>query len=204
MDTIYHVPFHLDSIYMSSFEEIEESTLTNLEVQYLSSNLIDNAPTEWSTYTINSFIEIDSMRLMDTYDDYTNTIDIGMIQESDANIHQKIITSKNNYILLWSITYSTVEACPYSSGTVVFGTLFNKNTAINTATLGENSGGGDAPYWANTFITSQINTTSILTSKHYESGGDTDDLMGEDIIDVIDEEFKISILDKGFEVINDN
>jgi hypothetical protein len=197
-DTAYHVPFHLDSIYMSTFEDLDASTLTNAEVEYLSTNLVDNTPTNWSSYSIQSFIDIDSMRLMGTYENYVDNLDIGMMKESDANIHQKIIIDENNYILLWSITYSTYEACPYASGIVVFGTYFYNNLALNTATLGENSGGGDAPYWGSTFITSQINSTLIITNKHEESGGEIDEETGEDIIEISDKEFKVNLTELGF------
>lgn len=200
-DTIYHVPFHLDSLYMTSLTEINESTLTNAEVQYLSANLIDNTPTNWASNSINSFIEIDSMKLMGTYEDYVDNLDIGMMKESDANILQKVVIDENNYILLWSITYSTYEACPYASGTDVFGTYFKNQNAINTAALGEDSGGGDAPYWGSTFTTSQINSTFIVTKKHDESGGENIDETGEDIIDITDEMFKIEITESGFEVV---
>lgn len=199
-DTVYQLPFTLDSNYMESIGE-ENEILTNLEVQYLSSDLINNQITEWSSYDIKSFIDIDSMRLMGTYEEYVDNIDIGMMQESDAYLLHKISVDANSFILLWSISYSTYEACPYASGTVVFGTYFNNNMALNTAVLGEDSGGGDAPYWGSTFITSQITSDHILTNKHEESGGDMDEETGEDIVDVIDKEFEVKLSQLGFEAI---
>ncbi len=198
--TVFHLPFSLDSNYMESNNE-EEAYLTNVEVQYLSADLIDNQPTEWASYDIKSFIEIDSMRLLGTYEEYVEHIDIGMMQESDAYLLHKISVDANSFILLWSISYSTYEACPYASGTVVFGTYFNNNMALNTAVLGESSGGGDAPYWGSTFITSQITSDHILTNKHEESGGDGDDETGEEIVEITDKEFEVKLSEIGFEAI---
>lgn len=199
-DTVYQTPFSLDSNYMESISE-EAPLLTNVEVQYLSSDLIDNQPTEWSSYDIKSFIDIDSMRLMGTYEEYVESIDIGMMQESDAYLLDKIILDSDRFILLWSISYSTYEACPYASGTVVFGTIFENNIALNTATLGEDSGGGDAPYWGSTFTTSQINSELISTNKHEESGGDMDEETGEEIVDITNKVFEVKITELGFEAI---
>ena len=140
---------------------------------------------------------------MGTYEDYVNNIDIGMMKESEANIHQKLIIDANNYIMLWSISYSTYEACPYASGTIVFGTYFNNNVAQNTATLGEDSGGGDAPYWGGTLITSQISSTAIITQKYEVNGGDMDEETGEEIIDRTDNTYNIALTELGFEVVKE-
>ena len=185
IDTTYSTPFKLDSSYIDKISKLSSlsSTLSNLEVQYLTFNLIRNEPTDWSTYSITSFIKIDSTRLMGTYNDYLETIDIGMIQESEAHINSKIELNETDYILLWSIRYSSYEACPYSSGTVIFGTFFNDNIAINTATLGEDSGGGDAPYWGSTFISSTINSELIISIKLDENGGEENEDTGEEIVE---------------------
>jgi len=164
--------------------------------------LIDNTPTYWAKRNVNYFIEIDSMKLMGTYENYVENLDVGMMKESIANIHQKIIIDSNNYILLWSIYYSTDEACPYASGTIVFGTYFNNNVAQNTATLGEDSGGGDSPYWASTFITSEITTTSITKYKREVEKEGMDEETDEEIIEITDNTFLITITDSGFVVVD--
>lgn len=98
---VYHVPFNLDSAYMSSFEEVDESTLTNAEVKYLSANLVENKTTNWAINSINSFIEIDSLKLIGSYEEYVDNLDVGMMKESDANCHEKINIDENNFILFY-------------------------------------------------------------------------------------------------------
>ncbi len=202
-DTTYSTPFSLDSNFVTELDDTDEEKkrLSNQDVQFLSQNLVKNEPTDWSKYAITSFIEVDSMRLMNTYEAYVESIDIGMIQEADAYFNSKVVINDNAYLLLWSISYSTYEACPYASGTVIYGTFIYDNEAINTVTLGESSGGGDAPYWGTTFITSQINSTSIVSEKISESGGDEDPETGEEIVEKSLKSFSLKITKSGLQVI---
>jgi len=203
IDTSYTTPFKLDSNYVEnvSMSNNDISTLTNIEVQYLGFDMVKNQPTEWADYNIGIFIELDSMIINGTYDDYVESIDIGMMERSFANIHSKIVINDNTFILLWSISFSTFEACPFSSGTVIFGTFFNENLAYNTAALGESSGGGDAPYWNDTFITSEIHSTKVSTRKIEQIGGEDDEETGEEIVEITDKIYNLKITKLGFEVI---
>lgn len=203
-DTIYNSPFNLDSNFVFDIENQNDgpSTLTNIEVQYLGYDMVKNQPTSWSGYNINTFIEIDSMKINGTYDDYVDSIDIGMMERSFAYVHSKILVNKNTFILLWSISFSTYEACPFSSGTVIFGTFFHGNLAYNTAVLGETSGGGDAPYWSEIFVSSDIQPTLIVTNQVSKNGGEEDENTGEEIIEKQNKSFKLKIVELGFEVID--
>lgn len=83
----------------------------------------------------------------------------------------------------------------------MFGTYFNNDIAINTSVLGEDSAGGDAPYWGHTFITSQIDATTIVTQKCEENGGEMDEESGEEIVEKNNTAFNITMSELGFIVV---
>ena len=203
IDTTYSTPFNLDSNYVEDISSLDdnESTLTNIEVQYLGFDMVNNQPTNLADYNIGTFIELDSMKIKGTYEDYVENMDIGMMERSSAKIHSKIQINTTSFILIWSVFYSTFEACPFSSGTAIYGTFFKDNQAYNTAVLGESSGGGDAPYWSDTFITSEIHSTKISTRKINQSGGEDNEETGEEIIETTDKIYNLKITTLGFEVI---
>ncbi len=199
----YNLPYSLDSAEIENqIEEESESNLTNIEVQYLSQEMVDNKPTSWAGYSIQTFIDLDSLKIKGEYEEYLENIDIAMMQEASANSLCQLNVSEESYILMWTVSYSTYEACPYSSGDVIFGTLMVNDEPTNTLLLGEDSGGGDAPYWGSTFVTSEINSSSIKTLMHEESGGDEyDEENDEEVVEVTEASYDVTITAEGFVIV---
>ncbi|MBL4704564.1 MAG: hypothetical protein JKY54_08580 [Flavobacteriales bacterium] len=200
-NSVEQSPFLVDSNYLQLLAADNFQNTSNLsseEVKFLSSSLFDHQLTEWSENHISSFLEIDSIRTNDQFEEYENNIDIGMILHSEANTLHNIKFSDTSNLLLWTISYSTYEACPYASGSIVWGSFFVKDVLQNTALIGESSGGSDAPYWGGTEITSAIKNTSISMHKVEENGGDIDENTDEEIIEKSEEKFIIEIGPNGF------
>jgi hypothetical protein len=194
----YTLPFSIDSGYFDPFEgeDISLIRLTGEEVKYLSPSNPGNNITHQNDWDIKTFVRIDSLEVNGKYDEYVDNLDIGMTKRSEAFMGEKILISDSTFIQLWSISYSSFEACPYSSGTVIYGTNIHNNQVTNVAILGEMSGGGDPPVWGDTFIGSEITASSIITKKR-DRYGEYDDETGEDIVE--EDDIKESTLTFGSE-----
>lgn len=198
----YDLPLQMDTNFVMEidFEAKAEQQALNFEnVRYLTKNLIENDPTEAATYIINSFLSIDSLKAEGEYEEYVNSLDLGMMKESQAFAEGIIAVSGKNNILLWSLDYSTYEACPYASGALVFGTFLENYEVVNTVLLAEVSGGADAPFWWETRVSSVIRSTDIKTIRIERSGGD-EDKNGKEIIEKTEDHYTVEIMEEGFEV----
>jgi len=197
-----NIPFVIDSIYIEdyvTYESDDPDNLTSEEVKYLTPDFLKNEPTEYSNYTVKTFYRLDSMKNNNTYDDYVNSLDIGMMKDIDAYLCDKIIVNDSTFILLWAISYGSYEACPYSSGTVIFGTYVLNNSVKNVAVVGESSGGGDPPVWGDTFISSEITEEGISCDK-IDRFGEEDYETGEEIVEETNNTFLINFSSEGFAV----
>lgn len=191
----FTVPFMADTIFVQDLEFSErsiEEPLSFEDVSYLRVNCIDNLPTNKAGYILNSFCEIDSLRVVGEYENYVSNMDIGMIEFSDSYMEGIVEISEKQKILLWTITYSTYEACPYASGTVLFGTYLYEGQVINALVLAEESGGSDAPYWGETFVSSEITENSINTYL-LELSNDYDEETDEERVESTENNYEITI-----------
>ncbi|UKN00659.1 hypothetical protein K6119_13060 [Paracrocinitomix mangrovi] len=191
----YELPLVIDSAFVSQFTEEEvpdKYNLTRKEAQFLSFDMLANNSTEMASYDIDNFIKIDSIKKEGDWDEYQSTLDLGMTRYSVANVIGKVELSDISQLLLWTTDYATYEACPYGYGTCVFATLFTKNTAINTALVGEYSGGGDPPVWGVTKIEGEI-TADKITLTGLTQFGDEDYETGEETIETTDIKAEVNI-----------
>lgn len=202
-DSVYKAPFWVDTNFVLAmdFESRSEQSALNYENgHYLADNYLANHPTEMASYTLRSFYEIDSLKAQGEYEDYVSSLDIGMMQHADAYTEGLLELDESNSLLLWSLTFGSYEACPYYSGTLVFGTLLNNYEVKNTVLLAEMSGGGDPPYWGDTGISSYVTSSSITTSTIDRSGGEEyNEETGEDVVEVTTAEYQIKITESGLE-----
>lgn len=204
IDTNFLAPFPIDSIFIdmvhNNDKNIDTSTLNRDEVLFLSKSTTTFLPDTYLNEYLNDFFRLDSLITNKKYDEYIGQLDIGMIKTCNAYINGQLIVSDDINIILWSLNYSTYEACPYTSGTKILGTLFYNGTNKNTIQLGESSGGGDAPMYWETNVYSIINTKQIIT--HLKSFvAEADEEIDDDYIEYLDTSFQINILNSGFEVI---
>lgn len=161
----------LDSLFIASLEKEEETFfLSGDEVSILQEKLVESPCTEFNTYQINEFLKMDSLNESGELEEYLSSLDIGMMARIDAGAIQLISLNDSSDIFLWFLDYNTFEACPYASGTAVYGSLFVNKEFRNTAVLGDISGGGDPPVWGRTLITSIIQGQEIKIVEIEEYG----------------------------------
>lgn len=197
----YSLPLTIDSTFIADLDtdgNNEEGNMTNAEAIYLSFDFVDNDPTSMASYDVETFIRLDSMKIRGEYEDYQDHLDLGQARFSNASVIGKVSINENQTMLIWTTDYATYEACPYGYGTCVFGTLFHDNVGQNTVLLGEISGGGDAPYWGSTLVTSKITADKVKMKSVSENGGDEDPETGEEIIESSSTDLVVKITAEGF------
>lgn len=199
-DEEYKLPFKVDSSFISSFmgEAEDEYDLTGAEAKYLAYDMVDNEATNMASWDIKTFIRLDSIKTQGDWEAYQNSLDLGQARYSNGNVVGVVKIDDVSSFLLWTTDYATYEACPYGSGTYVYGTLFTLMHGTNTVLLGEMSGGGDPPSWGDTRVYSEIKSDKIITESLQRTG--EEDYDGNDFVDKRESKYEISISTQGLNV----
>jgi len=185
-------PYLVDTLYFDSISIYNFEPLAGEDVKILSTNLVEIGANY--QYSISNFLMIDSLKTNNLYDKYLETIDIAMIKESDASALHKINFSDSIYALIWLLDYSTYEACPYAAGKVIFMTVIKNNQPFVCYNIGEQSGGGDAPYWSNSSLYSQIQKNTEVNLLYIDELGGEYDENDNEIVEHTETKFKINNL----------
>lgn len=196
---INKAPMVVDTNFVNGIEtenELGERELSYQEGRFLTVDFVGNTPTNNAQFILDNFCRIDSLKTVGGYDDYVATIDIGMIQYVAASSEVLLELTDLQQLVLWQVTYSTYEACPYASGTLVLGSLIVDNQVKNTTLLAEVSGGGDPPVWSETRVFSTIKPTSISTVQ-IDRFGEYDESADEDMVEESVNEFTADITENG-------
>jgi len=157
------LPFTIDSTYFSKLTESEDFVrLRTKEVKVLTTSFNKYEKFSNIEWNLKSFFELDSMKEAGTYEEYKNIIDIGMTMYSDAYAIEKFKLGPNTFALIWIISYSTMDACPYASGDIVFLSIFQSETITDCIQIGENMSSGDPPSSMSKTLTSSINDNLII------------------------------------------
>jgi len=186
-DLIGRVNNTLDVPYVLDHKKIEalgqsDNELSQQEVVLLTEHLVENEDFGFIKYRIESYFEV--QKIIDSIgeDAYMEDIDLGMTQNCDAYVNKKVNLTENRSLLIWSLDYSTYEACPYYAGTYVLATLCVDGKVSHTVFVGESSGGGDAPVWSSIEMSSTITQETIDVVFYEEVGGmDDEDEMATDV-----------------------
>ena len=202
IDTLFSLPFSIDSIFIDIVQtnnyKIDTSTLSTDEVIFLTTSLKDDLPNSNLDIYLKDFYKLDSLIKENKYDEYIEQIDIGMMMYCNAYITGELNLSDTTKIVLWSLSFSTYEACPFSYGTIILGTLFYKNNLTNTIQLGEATGGGDAPIYWETLVYSSIENQQIKT-QYTSYVAEMVDENNNDYIEYKDTTYQIKITNNGFQ-----
>ncbi len=202
-DQVMDAPLNLDSVAIEEWYDDELRMISSLnykEIEFFSQGLLKHSRLHDGKYTLENFMELDSIKRYNGYEEYMENIDLAMTVIAEANALKKLMVSENKYFMIWGVYTATYEACPYYSGTLLFATLVENNEVKNTTLVGEISGGADAPYWGSTMLTSTIDTSGIHIQIEEMNGGDYDEETEEEIIDYSEESYRIVFGDLGLEV----
>lgn len=195
------LPFIQDSMLLADKYEVpSDSALLRDQVIYLGFNFQSSDLAYSGDTYIDDFLFFDSLHTAGEYEGYVEILDIGMMKQADAFSLSEIVIDENTSVLLWYITFSTYEACPYSSGTMLYASVLKNNVVTSCTVIGEDSGGADAPYWGSTLSMCSLTKDKMIVTKIDKNGGDTDE-EGNDIVSESISEFELTIDENGVWVI---
>lgn len=196
------LPFILDdSLLSKKYESTEDSALTREEVLYLAFNFQPSDISYSGDSYIADYLFFDSLKTIGEYEDFIEMLDIGMMKSADAYALSELTIDENFSVMLWYINFSTYEACPYSSGTILYATVLDHGLVASSTVIGEDSGGADAPYWGTTVSVCSLTADKMTVTKTDENGGEEDE-NGNDIVSTSVSTFELEIDKNGVWVIN--
>jgi hypothetical protein len=96
-------------------------------------------------YYINDFIRIATAKNEGKYQEFEKSLDIGMTKDADCHAIGRLEYGDSLGIIIWKISFSSFEACPFYSGTHVLGSFYSKGKLIKTYQLATVDAGSDPP-----------------------------------------------------------
>ncbi|MBK7130914.1 MAG: hypothetical protein IPM74_18185 [Crocinitomicaceae bacterium] len=170
------LPFIPDSTWLADVELSDSNLLTANEAIYLSYGYVTSDISYHATTCVDDFVFFDSLKQHDEYDAYIETVGLGQMVISDAYVVQKLLVNDSTELLLWLVDYATYEACPYSAGRVLYASIWRNGHITSSTIIGEDSGGGDAPYWGGTSVLPNFTSTGFtVTRKEINGEGEVDE-----------------------------
>jgi hypothetical protein len=122
---------------------------------------------------LNDFCRIDSLRSLQKYQDYLDSIDIGMTREATAYKLGTIQLSPRSNLMLWGLNFSSYEACPLFAGNLVIGTITSSEGCTHVP-LGKIFSSVDPPVFFSEQLTSEITDKWIAINSTRVSDEDMD------------------------------
>lgn len=199
---VTELPYIQDTSFL--FESVgEDSTwLTRDQVQYLTYGFVDSDLSYSGLYHVDDFYFFDSLSNIEgAYEEYLAVLDIGMMAQTNAFAVQQVKVDDSTRIMLWCVNYSTYEACPYASGTILYGTIIRNGHVTSCTILGEDSSGADAPVWGETLILCSLTQEKMSAWKRNKNCYGEQDEEFNDIVEETESNFTITIDEKGVWVI---
>jgi len=198
------LPYLQDTSYLFDLNGTDSTWLARNQIQYLTYGFVDSDISYQGLIPIDDYFFFDSLQHMadsGAYEEYLAVLDIGMMAQTNAFAAQEVIVDDSTKILLWCVNYSTYEACPYASGTILYGTIVRNGRVTSCTILGEDSSGADAPVWGETLTLCSLSKDKMSAWKlNRNCDGETDE-EGNDIVTEFETVYTISIDEKGVWVI---
>jgi hypothetical protein len=196
----FDFPVEVDSSFMTAVQETGAGMELNTErVKLLSANMADNVLNEETEWGLRNFYFIDSLKVNKKYKKYVDNIDIGMVKYAEAMYLGRADFDESNSMIVWMVSHSSYEACPYFSGIMIMGTMIRDGEIAGCSLLGEEMSGGDAPVGMLRYVFSEIRSNGKGTLYKYEEHtGENEE--GELVEEKSEDNFKLKIED-GFFVV---
>ena len=154
---------------------------------------IDSTCEMEAAYTLKRLFELDSMKRAGA----TSFGSEGQTIEVLARVIDTLTISPNYISVVWTMTYHTYEACPYSAGTYYMLTTYEKTgKLISTQLMGLSIGGGDAPYSFSQGENGYLYTDGSFKSNRADTTEDGD-VVGKNRFEITKQSFKGRIDNSG-------
>lgn len=167
-------------------------SLGSFEIKALAGNIFNHALSGGLEYELNTFCRIDSIKEAGKYQQYIDSLDIGMTKISTAHALNEFHLDNNTLVLVWGLYSSSYEACPSSESWTTYGTLVYKGEVKETFLLGECSFWADPPVASQRTVTSTITGSGLVTTDVYQVN---DQDMDSAYVEITKEKYSFTIKD---------
>lgn len=143
-------------------------SLGSFEIRALVGNILKHELSGGLEYEMGIFCRIDSIKEAGKYQQYIDSLDIGMTKVSTAHALNEFHLDNNTLVLIWGLYSSSYEACPSSESWTVYGTIVYKGEVKETFLLGECSSWVDPPVATERTVTSEMAGNGTITTDVYQ------------------------------------
>lgn len=154
--TLSGFPFLADTTLFFRLDACD--SLGAAEVKALGANWFRHDLVSNIGWELSEFYTIDSIKAAGKYDAYCDSLDIGQTKRSNAYALGRLQPDTNTTILVWALTASSYEACPYSSSQCVYFTVINRGSVGESFRLGEYVSAGDPPVSMERIVSGRLNS----------------------------------------------
>lgn len=156
-------PFVVDTNLLLNVEKGD--SLGAFEVKLLAATFFKHDLLQGTEYNLATFYKIDSIKAAGKYQQYCDSLDIGMTKVSTAHALNEFQLNVNTLVLVWALHSSSYEACPSSSSYRVYFTLVYKGDVKETFLLGAFDTFADPPVASQIYASSELLENGTLHIK---------------------------------------
>jgi hypothetical protein len=158
----------VDSVFFDdSLGDHSQFSLTPECIQMLTAKLAKDDFSHDETYYLNSFYKIAAAKQSHTYEQFEQKLDIGMTRDANCYAISRMEFGDSMAVLLWKISYSSYEACPYFSGTHVLATLIRDGKVAESILLGAHETSTDPPMGYEMYQLGNLQGKGVLKTRRY-------------------------------------
>ncbi len=188
-------PFVVDTVLLNKLNPLYDpvsgfDSLGTGEIKTLAINWFTNGEAAGTNYDIKEFYKIDSIKASGTYAAWCEKLDIAQTKRSNAYAIQKMELDTNTLLLIWALTNSSYEACPYFSSQSIYFSIIYKGALSQTYYLGESSAYGDPPISTERIINGKLTADGVFELNSHQIN---DEDMDQPFIFVSDQYYKFAI-----------
>jgi hypothetical protein len=138
--------FKIDSLFFNDSTRLSKRKQIDLVDAELLFKIFENDElTSTNQYYFNDLVKIQKAKLKGTYEDFVKKLDIGMTLNAEAHYVGKILFPDSIALVLWELTYSSYEACPFYFGSHVLASMVMEGKVIETLQVAGHEVNADPP-----------------------------------------------------------
>lgn len=179
---------HIDSTLIRNIEN--KDTITGDEIRFLSANYHSNTLFSFQKYSLENYLEMDSIIANGHYDEYLEHIDIGNTKYVNGKKLFYHPLGDSCLLFFWAIHYRTYEACPWGEGTYIFMTNAYAGRICETICIGLEDAGGDPPVAGSTDRYAELLSDGLIRIRQRDIG---DEDMDQPKVELTEGEFEFKL-----------
>lgn len=182
------LPFKADTALFFHLEGGD--SLTGTDVRALAGSWFKHDLVSNVQYEFAEFYKIDSLKATGGYPSYVDSLDIGQTKDSKAYAVCRLAYDSVTTLLVWALTASSYEACPYFSGQTVYFTVLHNGKIQESFLLGAYESAGDPPVSMERTVNGRINPDLTI---ELSVVAEHDEDMDQPELEITREEYKFAV-----------